>query len=129
MDDAEIKFIMLDWKFKVGLELRSELLPTVWDSSLRIIWRHTITILICHRGDKIYYKNCNFFYILNEVLGELSVKHSIAIGGDKLSPFIIIIIIVLFKSKSRGWNRVENFNTFGPKDFYFPNTKRIRKIF
>ena len=35
----------------VGLELRSELLSTVWDSSLRMVRRHAITILIFHEGD------------------------------------------------------------------------------
>ena len=33
--------------FNVGLELRIGLLPTVWDSSLRMARRHAITIWIC----------------------------------------------------------------------------------
>ena len=36
--------------FNVGLKLRNELLPTVWDSSRNMIRRHAITILI--HGDK-----------------------------------------------------------------------------
>ena len=36
--------------FNVGLELRSDLLPTVWDSCLRTARRHDITILIFHGG-------------------------------------------------------------------------------
>ena len=37
--------------FNVGLELRSGLLPTVFDSPLRTVRRHTITILIRYEGD------------------------------------------------------------------------------
>ena len=37
--------------FNVGLELRSGLLPTVWDLSLRMIQRYDVTILICHVRD------------------------------------------------------------------------------
>ena len=37
--------------FNVGLELRSGLFPTVWDSSLRMILRHSVTILISPGGD------------------------------------------------------------------------------
>ena len=37
--------------FNVGLELRSGLLPTVWDSPLRMIQRHAITILILQGGN------------------------------------------------------------------------------
>ena len=37
--------------FNVGLELRSELLSMVWDSSLRMVRRHAITIVILPGGD------------------------------------------------------------------------------
>ena len=36
----------------VGLELRSGLLPTVWDSSVRMVRRHAITILISHGRER-----------------------------------------------------------------------------
>ena len=36
----------------VGLELHFGLLPTFWDLFLRTVWRHAITILICHLGDQ-----------------------------------------------------------------------------
>ena len=35
-----------------GLELGSGLLPTVWDLSLRMTWRHAITILIRHGANQ-----------------------------------------------------------------------------
>ena len=38
-------------RFNVGLELRSGLMPMVWDSTLRTVRRHAITILIFHVGD------------------------------------------------------------------------------
>ena len=38
-------------EFNVGLKLRNGLLPMVCDSSLRMIRRHAITILILHGGD------------------------------------------------------------------------------
>ena len=43
----------IDWLvgFNVKLELLSVLLPTVWDSTLRIIRRHAIKIMIRHGGD------------------------------------------------------------------------------
>ena len=34
--------------FNVGLEQHSGLLPTVWDSALRMVRRHAVTILIRH---------------------------------------------------------------------------------
>ena len=37
--------------FNFGLEQSSGLLPKAWDSSLRMIWRHFITILIHHGKD------------------------------------------------------------------------------
>ena len=37
--------------FDFGLELRSELLAKVWNSSLRMVQRHAITILIFHGGN------------------------------------------------------------------------------
>ena len=36
--------------FNVELELRSGLLPTVWNSSVRMVWIHDITIFILHGG-------------------------------------------------------------------------------
>ena len=36
---------------KVGLELHSGLILTVWDSLLRVVWRYTIAILILFGGD------------------------------------------------------------------------------
>ena len=43
-------YIVYGWLvgFSFGLELRSGLLPTVWDSSLKMVRRHAITILILH---------------------------------------------------------------------------------
>ena len=38
-------------EFNVGLELRRGLLLMVWDTSLRIVQRHAITILIFNGGD------------------------------------------------------------------------------
>ena len=37
--------------FNVGLELLGGLLPTVWDSSLKMVRRHAITILTFRGGD------------------------------------------------------------------------------
>ena len=45
------KFIIGVLGFNVGLELLSGPLPTVWGSSLRMVRRHAITILIFHGGD------------------------------------------------------------------------------
>ena len=43
-------FTGLVW-FNVGLEVLIGLMPTVWDSSLTLVRRHDITILIHHQGN------------------------------------------------------------------------------
>ena len=51
--------------FNVGLELRSGLLSTLWDTSERMIQRHAITILTATEGNKSHLKmaisQINFF--------------------------------------------------------------------
>ena len=42
---------IFSYKFNVEPEQINELLPTVWFSSLRMVQRHTITVLIRHGGD------------------------------------------------------------------------------
>ena len=52
--------------FNVWLDIHNGLLPTVWDSSLRMIRRHAVTILIRHRGDSFL-----AFYPLRGIISDL----------------------------------------------------------
>ena len=49
--------------FNVGLGLRSGLLPTLSDSSLRIVRRHAITLLIFYGGDGFLLGHSAFFIL------------------------------------------------------------------
>ena len=74
-------------EFNVGLVLLSWLLPTLWDSSLRIIERHASTNLIHQGGDIVFWKlskwtsldfsffTCRYYHHLVLIYANGDLKH------------------------------------------------------